>query len=57
MDILDRSIKYRNFPEIAIRKIYEFLLPSKQLYLVDIGSVYGTFIRVKPDEPEQVKKG
>ena len=31
--------------------------PENKFYIVDIGSVYGTYIRVKPTLPNYIEKG
>ncbi|KRW99875.1 SMAD/FHA domain [Pseudocohnilembus persalinus] len=48
---------WKKMPCYLMQIVLDFVRPEKKFYLVDIGSVYGTFIRVKPEEPQMVMKG
>lgn len=44
----------KNLPDYLFKKIWQFLRSPMKFYLVDIGSVYGTYIRVKPNTPKTI---
>jgi hypothetical protein len=48
---------WKFMPPHILRHVWQFLKPLNKFYLVDIGSVYGSYIRVKPTKPNPIEKG